>query len=53
MESSREHRVTTCNVVAGEGCIMRNVEGSGCDVIRDIARSPSGKFCLQEKCQPE
>lgn len=44
MDSSTGQTVTAHNVAAGECCIMRNVDGSGCDVIRDIARSPSGYF---------
>ena len=44
MDSNTEQTVTTYNVAADECCIMRNVDGSSCDVIRDTARSPSGKF---------
>lgn len=44
MDSNTEQTVTTYIVAAGECCIMRNVDGRGCDVIRDTVLSSSGKF---------
>jgi len=44
MDSSTEQTVAAYSVAAVEYCIMRSVDGSGCDIIRDIAHSPSGNF---------